>query len=112
MLVMQAQENGTVLDEEALLFLAGDKGNTFDAYVGDQPVQDLACNDPNIFQVEDCDAFDSDVDDEPTAQTIFMENLYYAASSSQQPGSAITPTISEVPNSHDLCNTDQSTGGS
>ena len=33
MLLMQAQENGTALDEEALLFLAGDDGNTFDADV-------------------------------------------------------------------------------
>ncbi|GJZ78751.1 retrovirus-related pol polyprotein from transposon TNT 1-94 [Tanacetum coccineum] len=38
MLLMQAQENGVVLDEEELLFLA-----------------------------DECDAFDSDVDDEPTA---------------------------------------------
>ena len=58
MLLMQAQENGTVLDEEALLFLAGNDGNTFDANVDDQPVQDMALNDPNIFQVEECDAFD------------------------------------------------------
>ncbi|GJU08237.1 retrovirus-related pol polyprotein from transposon TNT 1-94 [Tanacetum coccineum] len=46
MLLMQAQENGAVLDEEELLFLA-----------------------------DECDAFDSDVDDEPTAQSIFMANL-------------------------------------
>ncbi|GKB39093.1 hypothetical protein Tco_0884035, partial [Tanacetum coccineum] len=45
MLLMQAQENGAVLDEEELLFLANK-----------------------------CDAFDSDVDDEPTAQSIFMAN--------------------------------------
>nr|GEX69922.1 hypothetical protein [Tanacetum cinerariifolium] len=46
MLLMQAQENGVALDEEQLLFLAGD-----------------------------CDAFDSDVDKAPTAQTMFMANL-------------------------------------
>ncbi|GKE25251.1 retrovirus-related pol polyprotein from transposon TNT 1-94, partial [Tanacetum coccineum] len=28
----------------------------------------------NIFQADECDAFNSDVDDEPTAQTIFMAN--------------------------------------
>ncbi|GKD40826.1 retrovirus-related pol polyprotein from transposon TNT 1-94, partial [Tanacetum coccineum] len=33
MLLMQAQENGAVLDEEELLFLAGEQGNTFDADV-------------------------------------------------------------------------------
>ncbi|GJZ35760.1 retrovirus-related pol polyprotein from transposon TNT 1-94, partial [Tanacetum coccineum] len=39
MLLMQAQENGAVLDEEELLFLAGEQGNTFDADVDNQPVQ-------------------------------------------------------------------------
>nr|GEZ07833.1 putative ribonuclease H-like domain-containing protein [Tanacetum cinerariifolium] len=47
MLLMQAQENGVVLDEEQLLFIA--------AY--------------------QCDASDSDVDEAPTVQTMFMENL-------------------------------------
>ncbi|GJV96797.1 retrovirus-related pol polyprotein from transposon TNT 1-94 [Tanacetum coccineum] len=47
MLLMQAQENGVVLDEEQLLFLA----------------------------VDDCDTYDSDVDEAPTAQTMFMANL-------------------------------------
>ncbi|GJY88526.1 retrovirus-related pol polyprotein from transposon TNT 1-94 [Tanacetum coccineum] len=75
MLLMQAQENGAVLDEEELLFLAGEQGNTFDADVDNQPVQDLALNEDNIFQADECDAFDSDVDDEPTAQSIFMANL-------------------------------------
>ncbi|GJT67953.1 hypothetical protein Tco_1019433 [Tanacetum coccineum] len=43
------------------------QGNTFDADVDNQPVQDLALNEDNIFQADECDAFDSDVDDEPTA---------------------------------------------
>ncbi|GJW87854.1 retrovirus-related pol polyprotein from transposon TNT 1-94 [Tanacetum coccineum] len=47
MLLMQAQENGVALDEEQLLFIAAD----------------------------DCDAFDSDVDEAPMAQTMFMANL-------------------------------------
>ncbi|GJW06502.1 putative reverse transcriptase domain-containing protein [Tanacetum coccineum] len=38
-------------------------------------VQDLALNVNNVFQVDDCDAFDSDVDEAPTAQTMFMANL-------------------------------------
>ncbi|GJZ77465.1 hypothetical protein Tco_0642137 [Tanacetum coccineum] len=33
----------------------------FDADVDDQPVRDLALNDDNIFQADECDAFDSDV---------------------------------------------------
>ncbi|GJZ91276.1 hypothetical protein Tco_0663203 [Tanacetum coccineum] len=66
-----ARGNGaTVLDEDELLFLVGEQGNTFDADVDNQPVQDLALNEDNIFLVDECDAFDSDVDDEPTAQTI------------------------------------------
>ncbi|GJU26345.1 retrovirus-related pol polyprotein from transposon TNT 1-94 [Tanacetum coccineum] len=47
MLLMQAQENGVVLDEEQLLFLAAD----------------------------DYDAYDSDVDEAPTAQTMSMAKL-------------------------------------
>ncbi|GJX46241.1 hypothetical protein Tco_0271431 [Tanacetum coccineum] len=46
-LLMQAQENGVDLDEEQLLFLVADQ----------------------------CDAFNSDVDKAPTAQTMFMANL-------------------------------------
>ncbi|GKG19497.1 hypothetical protein Tco_0376596, partial [Tanacetum coccineum] len=42
-----AMENGVALDEEQLLFIEAD----------------------------DCDAFDSDVDEAPTAQTMFMANL-------------------------------------
>nr|GEZ20480.1 hypothetical protein [Tanacetum cinerariifolium] len=48
----QAQENGVALDEEQLLFLAD-----------------------NVFQADDCVAIDSDVDEAPTAQTMFMANL-------------------------------------
>ncbi|GJT08775.1 retrovirus-related pol polyprotein from transposon TNT 1-94 [Tanacetum coccineum] len=48
--VQDDRENGVVLDEEQLLFLAADK----------------------------CDAFDLDVDEAPTAQTMFMENLSLA----------------------------------
>nr|GFA57627.1 hypothetical protein [Tanacetum cinerariifolium] len=36
---------------------------------------DLALNVDNVFQAEDCDSFDSDVDEAPTAQTMFMANL-------------------------------------
>ncbi|GJU87246.1 integrase, catalytic region, zinc finger, CCHC-type containing protein [Tanacetum coccineum] len=53
MLLMQAQENGAVLDEEELLFLAGEQVNTFNADVDNQPVQDLALNEDNIFQADE-----------------------------------------------------------
>ncbi|GKE03982.1 retrovirus-related pol polyprotein from transposon TNT 1-94 [Tanacetum coccineum] len=66
MLLMQAQENGVILDEEELLFLA-----------------------------DKCDAFDSDVDDEPTAQTIFMANLSSAGSANPQAGPSNASILSE-----------------
>nr|GEX08054.1 hypothetical protein [Tanacetum cinerariifolium] len=40
-----------------------------------QNVQGLALNVYNVFQADDCDAFDSDVDEAPTTQTMFMTNL-------------------------------------
>nr|GEZ58249.1 hypothetical protein [Tanacetum cinerariifolium] len=75
MLLMQAQENGVASDAKQLLFLAGGLDNVFDDDVDEQPIQDLALNVDNMFQAEDCDAFDSDVDEAPTAQTMFMANL-------------------------------------
>nr|GFB65650.1 retrovirus-related Pol polyprotein from transposon TNT 1-94 [Tanacetum cinerariifolium] len=75
MLLMQAQENGVALDEEQLLFLVGGEDNAIDEDVDEQPVQDLALNVDNVFQADNCDAFDSDVDKAPTVQTLFMANL-------------------------------------
>ncbi|GJY70051.1 hypothetical protein Tco_0473033 [Tanacetum coccineum] len=72
MLLMQAQENGVVLDEEQLLFLAGGHDTIVDEDVDESPVQDLALN---VFQADECDAFDSDIDKAPTAQSMFMANL-------------------------------------
>ncbi|GJS90384.1 hypothetical protein Tco_0773020 [Tanacetum coccineum] len=37
--------------------------------------QDLTLNEDNIFQDDQCDAFDSDVDEAPTIHTMFMANL-------------------------------------
>ncbi|GJS96311.1 retrovirus-related pol polyprotein from transposon TNT 1-94, partial [Tanacetum coccineum] len=45
---VQAQEKGMFGIRE-LLFLVGEQGNTFDADVDNQPVQDLALNEDNIF---------------------------------------------------------------
>nr|GFB27099.1 retrovirus-related Pol polyprotein from transposon TNT 1-94 [Tanacetum cinerariifolium] len=75
MLLIQSQENGVVLDEEQLLFIAGGHDNTVDEDVDEPPVQDLALNVNNVFQSDECDVFDSNVDKAPTAQTMFMENL-------------------------------------
>nr|GEX01117.1 hypothetical protein [Tanacetum cinerariifolium] len=43
-----------------------------------QENEDLALNVDNMFQADDYDAFDSDVDEPPTAQTMFMANLSFA----------------------------------
>nr|GFB55944.1 integrase, catalytic region, zinc finger, CCHC-type, peptidase aspartic, catalytic [Tanacetum cinerariifolium] len=43
--------------------------------VDEQPVQDLALNVDKMFQADDCDVFDSDVDEARMTQTIFMANL-------------------------------------
>ncbi|GJV99011.1 hypothetical protein Tco_1554263 [Tanacetum coccineum] len=73
--VITAMENGVVLDEEQLLFLAGSHDTAADEDVYESPVQDLALNVDNMFQADECDAFDSDVDEAPTTQTMFMANL-------------------------------------
>ncbi|GKF52067.1 hypothetical protein Tco_0148534 [Tanacetum coccineum] len=59
MLLMQAQESGAVLDEEQLLFLAGEQVTNVDDDVDDSPENDLALN----------------VDEGPTSQTMFMASL-------------------------------------
>ncbi|GKF65348.1 hypothetical protein Tco_0191865, partial [Tanacetum coccineum] len=68
-------ENGMALDEEQLLFIAGGQNTVVDEDVDEQPVQDLALNVDNVFQTDDYDAFDFDVDEAPTTQTMFMVNL-------------------------------------
>nr|GEV81445.1 retrovirus-related Pol polyprotein from transposon TNT 1-94 [Tanacetum cinerariifolium] len=67
-----------VLDAEQLLFIVGGQVIAIDEDVDELPVQDLALNVDNVFQAYKCDAFDSDVDEAPTAQTTFMENLSFA----------------------------------
>ncbi|GJR21280.1 retrovirus-related pol polyprotein from transposon TNT 1-94 [Tanacetum coccineum] len=74
MLLMQAQENVVELDEEQLLFLAAD----------------------------DCDAFDSDVDDAPTAQTMFMANLSSADPVYDEAGPSYDSDILSEVHDHDL----------
>ncbi|GJX92808.1 hypothetical protein Tco_0347394 [Tanacetum coccineum] len=54
-------------------------------------IQDLALNVDNVFQADDCDAFDFDVDEAPTAQTMFMANL-----------SSADPVYDEAGSSYDL----------
>nr|GEV83410.1 hypothetical protein [Tanacetum cinerariifolium] len=91
MLLMQAKENGVKLDEEQLLFITGGQDNVVDDDMDDQPIQYLALNVDNVFQADDCDAFDSNVDEAPTAQTMFMDNL-----------SSADPVYDEAGSSYDL----------
>nr|GEX77382.1 hypothetical protein [Tanacetum cinerariifolium] len=51
--------------------------NTFDDDVEEAPLQDLALNEDNVFQPNQCDAFDSDFDGAPTTHTKFMANLSF-----------------------------------
>ncbi|GKA68496.1 hypothetical protein Tco_0768413, partial [Tanacetum coccineum] len=74
-LLMQSQENGAVLDKEQSLFLVGEHIINFDEDVDNSPENDLALNMDHIFEADECDAFDSDVDEGPTTQTMFMTNL-------------------------------------
>nr|GEZ53033.1 hypothetical protein [Tanacetum cinerariifolium] len=53
----------------------GGQDNVVDEDVDEQPVQDLALNVDNVFQADECDAFDSDVDEAPNAQNMFIKNL-------------------------------------
>ncbi|GJW62531.1 retrovirus-related pol polyprotein from transposon TNT 1-94 [Tanacetum coccineum] len=101
MLPMQAQENGVALDEEQLLFLAGGQDNVVDEDVDEQPVQDLALNVDNVFQADDCDAFDSDVDEAPTAQTMFMANLSSADPVYDKAGPSYDSNILSEVHDHD-----------
>ncbi|GJR14253.1 retrovirus-related pol polyprotein from transposon TNT 1-94 [Tanacetum coccineum] len=75
MLMMQAQEIRVALDEEQLLFIAGRQDKTIDDDVDEQHVQDLALNVNNVFQADECNAFDLDVDEASMTQTMFMANL-------------------------------------
>ncbi|GJW80754.1 hypothetical protein Tco_0144729 [Tanacetum coccineum] len=68
----------------------GGQDNAIDKDVDEQPIQDLALNVDNVFQANDYDAFDSDVDEAPTAQTMFMGNL-----------SSVDPVYDEVGSSYD-----------
>ncbi|GKG27024.1 hypothetical protein Tco_0402727, partial [Tanacetum coccineum] len=75
MLLMQAQENGAVLDEEQSLFLVGEQIINFDEDVDNSLENDLALNVDHVFEADECDAFDSDVDEGSITQTMFMTNL-------------------------------------
>ncbi|GKA71172.1 hypothetical protein Tco_0777311 [Tanacetum coccineum] len=53
----------------------GEQVTNFDDDVDDPNEKDLALNVDHIFEADQCDAFDSDVDEAPNIQTMFMVNL-------------------------------------
>ncbi|GJY53657.1 retrovirus-related pol polyprotein from transposon TNT 1-94 [Tanacetum coccineum] len=101
MLLMQAQENGAVLDEEQLLFLAGEQVTNFDDDVDDPPEQDLALNVDHVFEADQLDAFDSDVDEAPTTHTMFMTNLTSEDPIFNEAGTSYDPDIPFEVQDHD-----------
>nr|GFB82383.1 integrase, catalytic region, zinc finger, CCHC-type, peptidase aspartic, catalytic [Tanacetum cinerariifolium] len=62
---------------------------------------DLALNVDNVFQAEDYDAFDSDVDEPPTAQTMFMANLSSADPITDKAGPSYDSDILSEVKDHD-----------
>ncbi|GJY66913.1 hypothetical protein Tco_0469151 [Tanacetum coccineum] len=64
--------------------------------------QNLLDEEELLFLADECDALDSDVDDEPTAQSIFMANLSSTGPTNLQVGQSNASILSEV---HDLKNT-------
>ncbi|GJX88312.1 hypothetical protein Tco_0340326 [Tanacetum coccineum] len=63
-----------VLDEEQLLFLAGEQVTNFDDDVDDPTKKDLALNVDHIFKADQCDAFDSEFTT-PNIQTNVYDHL-------------------------------------
>ncbi|GJW24347.1 hypothetical protein Tco_0038158 [Tanacetum coccineum] len=53
----------------------GEQVTNFDDDVDDPPEKDLALNVDRIFEADQCDAFDLDVDEAPNIHTMFMVNL-------------------------------------
>nr|GEY03351.1 hypothetical protein [Tanacetum cinerariifolium] len=103
MLLMQAQENGAVFDEQQLLFLAEEQVTNFDDDVDDPPEQDLALNVDHVFEADQCDAFDSDVDEAPTTQTMFMVNLSFEDPIYNEAGPSYDMDIPYEVQDHDNC---------
>nr|GEV81892.1 integrase, catalytic region, zinc finger, CCHC-type, peptidase aspartic, catalytic [Tanacetum cinerariifolium] len=69
--------------------------------VDEQPIQDLALNVDNVFQADECDAFDSDVDEAPTTQTMFMANLSFAYPVYDEAGTSYDSDILSEVHDHD-----------
>nr|GEY83558.1 zinc finger, CCHC-type [Tanacetum cinerariifolium] len=84
----------------------GGHDTAIDEDVVEPPVQDLELNVDNVFQADECDAFNSDVDEAPTAQTMFMANLSSADPVYDEAGpsydSKILSEVHEYDNNQDV----------
>nr|GEX98620.1 hypothetical protein [Tanacetum cinerariifolium] len=79
----------------------GGQDNAIDEDMDEQPVQDLALNVDNVFQADDCDLFDSDVDEAPTTQTMFMANMSSADHVYDEAGPSYDSDILSEVHDHD-----------
>ncbi|GJX20566.1 hypothetical protein Tco_0223243 [Tanacetum coccineum] len=76
-LLMQYLGEWCVRDEDQFLLSAGEQVTNFDDDVDDPPEKDLALNVDHIFEADQCDAFESDVDEAPNIQRpLSMSALY------------------------------------
>nr|GEY61902.1 hypothetical protein [Tanacetum cinerariifolium] len=66
-----------------------------------QENEDLALNVDNVFQADDCDAFDSDMDEALTAQTMLMVNLLSADPVTDEAGPSYDSNILSEVQDHD-----------
>nr|GEV39394.1 hypothetical protein [Tanacetum cinerariifolium] len=66
-----------------------------------QENRDLALNVDNVFQADDCDAFDSDVDEASTAQPMFMANMSSANLVNDEVGPSYDSDILSEVHDHD-----------
>nr|GEW85120.1 putative ribonuclease H-like domain-containing protein [Tanacetum cinerariifolium] len=62
---------------------------------------DLALNMDNVFQADDCDAFDFDVDEAPTVQIMFMANLSFVYPVYDEAGPSYDSDILSEVHDHD-----------
>ncbi|GKB27441.1 hypothetical protein Tco_0866842 [Tanacetum coccineum] len=84
-----------------------DKDRTYgtmlkDASGGSELQKNGPFNVDNVFQVDDCDAFDSDVDEAPMAQTMFMANLSSADPVYDEAGLSYDSDILSEVHDHDI----------
>nr|GEZ51864.1 hypothetical protein [Tanacetum cinerariifolium] len=67
------------------------------------PGQDLALNMDHVFEADQCDAFDSDVDEAPMTQTMFMVNFSFEDPIYDEAGPSYDSDIPSEVQDHDSC---------